>query len=249
MSIPCSALSKAGSCGGDGLWLTGRNRGRLLFSSRPYVPLGRSTSSVLPPMRWSPRRRRLDSEVGALALAIGLHPAPPDSGLSKARPSERERGGEQGRAHAVAQWPHSLDRLPHTPLGPPADAPAPSRLTGILRAPSHSRHRASDRGFASYPPLLDCRPRARLAVARPIAVGVAEVPRRARKDELAAAGAAHPPGGDEGGEPLPQRSVRATVAACLRGSTAAGSAGALELLGDETELDYTGLLGSAASAS
>ena len=44
---------------------------------------------------------------------------------------------------------------------------------------------------------------------------------------LAAAGAPHLPAGDEGSEPLPQRPVRATVAACRRAATATG---ALDLL-------------------
>jgi hypothetical protein len=64
-------------------------------------------------------------------------------------------------------------------------------------------------------------------VARPVCVGVAEVERRAGKDDLAAAGAPHLPAGDEGSEPFPQRPMRATVTACRRASTAAG---ALELL-------------------
>ena len=64
-------------------------------------------------------------------------------------------------------------------------------------------------------------------VSRPRSVGMAEVPRRAGKDEPAAAGAPHLPAGDEGGEPLPQRSVCAVVAALRRAPT---TTGALELL-------------------
>ena len=60
-------------------------------------------------------------------------------------------------------------------------------------------------------------------VARPVSVGVPEVERRARKDELAAAGAPHLPAGDERSEPLPQRPVRAAVAACRRAPTATGA--------------------------
>ena len=65
-------------------------------------------------------------------------------------------------------------------------------------------------------------------VSRPRSVGMAEVPRRAGKDEPAAAGAPHLPAGDEGSEPLPQRSVCAAVAALRRAPT---TTGALELLG------------------
>ena len=64
-------------------------------------------------------------------------------------------------------------------------------------------------------------------VARPIS-RMSQIPRRAKKDEPAAAGAPHPPAGDERSEPLPQGPVRATVAACRRAATAAG---ALEPLG------------------
>jgi hypothetical protein len=105
-------------------------------------PAGSWSSSVLPP-RWSPRRSTLDSEVGASALAEGSNPIPPDSGLSKARPSERERGGEQGRAKSPDGRTPSTG-YHHSPR-PPAEAPASSRLTGILGCLSHLRHRASDR--------------------------------------------------------------------------------------------------------
>jgi hypothetical protein len=57
---------------------------------------------------------------------------------------------------------------------------------------------------------------------------VPEIPPRARKDEPAAAGAPHLPAGDEGSEPLPQRSVCAAVAALRRAPT---TTRALELLG------------------
>jgi hypothetical protein len=46
-----------------------------------------------------------------------------------------------------------------------------------------------------------------------------EIPGRAGKDELAAAGAPHLPAGDEGREPLSQSPVRTTVAACRRAAT------------------------------
>ena len=67
----------------------------------------------------------------------------------------------------------------------------------------------------------------RSVVARPIS-RVPEIPRRAGEDEPAAAGTPHLPAGDEGSEPLSQRSVCAAVTACRRAATAAG---ALTLLG------------------
>jgi hypothetical protein len=57
------------------------------------TPRGRSTSSGLPPTRWSPRRSTLDSEVGASALAVGIQfPLTPAS-LSRSRWSRRDGGG------------------------------------------------------------------------------------------------------------------------------------------------------------
>jgi hypothetical protein len=41
------------------------------FTREPVAPVGGSASSVLSPMAWSPRRGRVDNEVGASALAEG----------------------------------------------------------------------------------------------------------------------------------------------------------------------------------
>jgi hypothetical protein len=59
-------------------------------------------------------------------------------------------------------------------------------------------------------------------VARPVS-RMPEVPRRAGKDDLAAAGTPHLPRGDERSEPLPQTLVRAAVAACRRAPTTPGA--------------------------
>jgi hypothetical protein len=130
------------------IWRRLRSAEAFRFCAKGCAP-GSWSSSVLPP-RWSPRRSTLDSEVGASALAEGSNPIPPDSGLSKARPSERERGGEQGRAKTPDGRTPSTG-YHHSPR-PPAEAPASSRLTGILGCLSHLRHRASDRVFAVCPP-------------------------------------------------------------------------------------------------
>jgi hypothetical protein len=66
-------------------------------------------------------------------------------------------------------------------------------------------------------------------VARPVSVGVAEVERRAEKDDLAAPGASHLPAGNERSEPLPERPVRAAIAGCLRAATTTGALDPLSL--------------------
>ena len=99
--------------------------------ARAELPRRRGTS-VLPPMRWSPRRSRLDSEVGASALAEGSIQFPLLRPLfHEGSRSERARGGEQGRTWFLR--PHSLDRLPHPPgTSHRLEAPTSSRLTGSL---------------------------------------------------------------------------------------------------------------------
>jgi hypothetical protein len=64
-------------------------------------------------------------------------------------------------------------------------------------------------------------------VARPIA-RMPKIPRRARKDEPAAASTPHLPAGDEGSEPLSQRPVCAAVPACRRTPTTAGALALLD---------------------
>ena len=138
---------------------------------------------------------------------------------TRARRGARKNWSPSGRTPSTG-WPtprqdHRL-RLPHPRLSPAFSSRLRVRAMGhSVAVPRRSRHASiAGRVFQAV-------------VTRPVAVGVAEVERRAREDEPAAAGTAHLPAGDEGSEPLPQSPVRATVAACLRRSTAAG---ALELL-------------------
>ena len=184
-------------------------------------------------MPWSPRGKETDSEAGGPRRQGVRRPSsPPASGLSlldETAEMKRERGGEQGRADVRSLGRNSLDRLgptprqgqrlrlPHPRLSPAFFGPLRTRAMGHSAAVPRRSSRASIAGRVLCS-----------VVARPRAVGMAEIERRAGEDELAAAGATHLPAGDEGSEPLPQGSVCAAVAACLRGSTAAGT---LDLLG------------------
>ena len=98
----CSASSKAGEAAARRrLWLTGGTGPSPFAPGRKLAmdgeqgllrsrddPSWRRGASVLSPMPWSPRRSRLDSEVGASALGRRQHPVPPDSGLSLTRQPE-----------------------------------------------------------------------------------------------------------------------------------------------------------------
>ena len=182
-------------------------------------------------MRWSPRKEEegggvegggdwtVRSERRRWHFGRRL-PTSPDSGLplSRARRNGNERRGRGARKRRTGLRPtaalprpaghsprtaHRL-RLPRLRLSP-----------AFFQSPSGSRNGHSA-GFLQRPAASIAGRVLCSVVARPVAVGVAEVERRAGEDEPAAAGAAHLPAGDEGSEPLPQRPVRATVAACRR---------------------------------
>jgi hypothetical protein len=100
-----------GGRNGDGRGVTRR----CSPSRRPPPPV--VDSSVLPPMPWSPRRSRLDSEVGASALAEGSiqFPLTPASLAAGGRENESEEGSKEEQARSWAAtpstgWPHPQAR-------------------------------------------------------------------------------------------------------------------------------------------
>jgi hypothetical protein len=116
-------------------------------------------------MRWSPKKRTIDSEVGALALAISLNqllltPASSD----EARRVKEKRGEEpQRRRFPSAEDAHSLGRRPQLP----------ARVTdrGSLALASHG-HSSRPFGFTQ-------------CVIRPRSAGVPAAPRVAAPTEHA----------------------------------------------------------------
>ena len=130
----------------------GDGRGQHSSSWRRPHPRVVSTFVGAFPDAVEPEEEDTDSGAGASALANRPQlPVPPDSGLSlRSSQSESEAGSKEERGGSLAATPSTGWHIPQDK--PPAETPAPARLTGILHSPSDSRYRPSGQVFAAFPP-------------------------------------------------------------------------------------------------